>query len=57
MPIFMPFSKGQQFSCLSNVTEKETEKIEKYRDASIEPSSLWKMKCEVIPMINGDWDV
>ena len=36
-----------------NVTSKETEKIEKYKDLSIEISSLWKMKCEVIPIVVG----
>lgn len=36
-----------------NVVMKETEKIEKYKDLSIELSSLWKMKCEVIPIVIG----
>ena len=36
-----------------NVTMKETEKIEKYKDLLIEFSSLWKMKCEVIPIVIG----
>ena len=36
-----------------NVTMKETEKIEKYKDLSVELSSLWKMKCEVIPIVVG----
>ena len=34
-----------------NVTIKESEKIEKYKDLSVELSSLWKMKCEVIPIV------
>ena len=33
-----------------NVTIKETEK---YKDLLVELSSLWKMKCEVIPIIAG----
>ena len=32
-----------------NVTMKETENIEKYKDLSVELSSLWKIKCEVVP--------
>ena len=36
-----------------NVTMKEIEKIEKYKDLSVELSSLWKMKCEVIPIVVG----
>ena len=36
-----------------NVITKETEKIEKYKDLSVELSSLWKMKCEVIPIVVG----
>ena len=36
-----------------NVTMKETEKIEKYKDLLIEISSLWKMKGEVIPIVVG----
>ena len=36
-----------------NVTMKEIEKIEKYKDLSVELSSLWKMKCEVVPIIVG----
>ena len=36
-----------------NVTKKEGEKIEKYKDLSVELSSLWKMKCEVIPLVIG----
>ena len=39
------------FDC--NVTIKETEKIEKYKDLSVELLSLWKMKCEVIPIVVG----
>ena len=36
-----------------NVTIKESEKIEKYKDLSVELSSLWKMKCEIIPIAVG----
>jgi len=36
-----------------HVAQKEKEKIEKYRDLSIELSSLWRMKCEVIPLVVG----
>ena len=36
-----------------NVTIKKSEKIEKYKDLSVEFSSLWKMKCEVIPIVVG----
>ena len=36
-----------------NVTGKEAEKVEKYRDHSIELISLWKRKCEVIPIVVG----
>ena len=36
-----------------NVTMKEIDKIEKYKDLSVELSSLWKMKCEVVPIIVG----
>ena len=32
---------------------KEIEKIEKYKDLSVKLSSLWKMKCEVVPIIVG----
>jgi len=34
-----------------NVAQKEKEKIEKYRDLSVELSSLWRMKCELIIII------
>jgi len=37
----------------SNVSSKETEKIEKYRDLSIELTSLWKMTCNVVPIVVG----
>ena len=36
-----------------NVAQKECEKIEKYKDLSVELSSLWRMKCEVIPLVVG----
>ena len=36
-----------------NVTTKESEKIKKYKDLSVELSSLWKMKCEIIPIVVG----
>ena len=36
-----------------HVAQKEKEKIEKYRDLSIEFSSLWRMKCEVMPLVVG----
>ena len=36
-----------------NITMKETEKIEKHRDLSFKLLLLWKMKCEVIPIISG----
>ena len=36
-----------------NVTSKEAEKVEKYRDLSIELMSLWKRKCEIIPIVVG----
>ena len=36
-----------------NVTSKEAEKIEKYRDLSIELVSLRKMKCKVVPIKVG----
>jgi len=36
-----------------HVTQKEKEKIEKYRDLSIELSSLWRMKCEVTSLVVG----
>ena len=36
-----------------NVTMKENRKTEKYKDLLIELSSLWKMKCEVIPIVIG----
>ena len=39
--------------CDCNVTIKEIEKIEKYKDLSVKLSSLWKMKCEVIPIVVG----
>ena len=35
-----------------NITSKEAEK-EKYRDLSIELMSLWKRKCEIIPIVVG----
>ena len=37
----------------NNVSAKEIEKIEKYKDLSIELMSLWKMKCDVIPLVIG----
>jgi len=37
----------------SNVSSKETEKIEKYRDLAIELTSLWKMTCNVVPIVVG----
>jgi len=37
----------------SNVSTKEMEEIEKYKDLSLELSSLWKMKCEVVPLVIG----
>ena len=36
-----------------NVSAKEIEKIEKHKDLSIELTSLWKMKCEVISLVIG----
>ena len=36
-----------------NVALKEAEKIKEYKDLAIELSSLWKMKCEVIPIVIG----
>ena len=36
-----------------NVTMKESKKIEKYKHLSVELSSLWKMKCEVISIVVG----
>ena len=37
----------------SNVFAKEIEKIDKYKDLSLELTSLWKMKCTVIPLVIG----
>jgi len=37
----------------SNVSMKEREKIEKYKDLSVELSALWKVKCEIIPLVIG----
>jgi len=37
----------------SNVSAKEVEKIEKYKDLSVELTALWNMKCEVIPLVIG----
>ena len=36
-----------------NVTSREAEKFKKYRDLSIELMSLWKRKCEIIPVVVG----
>ena len=37
----------------SNASAKEVEKIDKYKDLSLELTSLWKMKCTVIPLVIG----
>lgn len=37
----------------SNLTNKETEKILKYRDLAIETSRMWGMKTSIIPVIVG----
>ena len=36
-----------------NVTSKEAEKVEMYRDLSIDLMSLWKRKCKIIPIVVG----
>ena len=36
-----------------NIASKGAEKVEKYRDLSIELMSLWKRKCEIIPIVVG----
>ena len=35
----------------SYVSAKEIDKIDKYKDLSLELTSLWKMKCTVIPPV------
>jgi len=40
----------------SNVCAKEIEKIDKYKDLSLEMISLWKMKCTVILLVIGSLD-
>jgi len=37
----------------SNVSSKEAEKIEKYRDLAVELTSSWKMTCDVVPIVVG----
>ena len=36
-----------------SITSKEAEKVEKYRDLSIEFMLLQKRKCEIIPIVVG----
>ena len=36
-----------------NVTEKEAEKILKYKDLTIETQRMWNAKTKVIPVITG----
>jgi len=36
-----------------NVIEKETEKIKKYKDLTIEIQGMWNVKTEVVPVIIG----
>jgi len=35
----------------SNVSSKEAEKVEMYRDLAVELTSLWKMACNVVPIV------
>ena len=37
----------------SNVSSKESEKIDKYRDLAIELTSLWNMTCDMVPIVVG----
>jgi len=37
----------------NNVSMKEKEKIEKYKDLCVELLSLWRVHCKVIPLIIG----
>ena len=37
----------------NNVSTKENEKIEKYKDLCVELLSLWRVHCEVIPLFIG----
>ena len=34
----------------NNVSMKEKEKIDKYKDLCVEPLSLWRVHCEVSPL-------
>jgi len=34
-----------------NVSSKDTEKTDKYRDLAIELTSLWNMMCDVVPIV------
>ena len=37
----------------NNVSMKEKEKIEKYKDSCVGLLSLWRVHCEVIPLVIG----
>ena len=37
----------------NNASMKEKEKIDKYKDLCVEHLSLWRVHCEVIPLVIG----
>jgi len=37
----------------NNVSMKEKEKTDKYKDLCVELLSLWRVRCEVIPLVIG----
>ena len=37
----------------SNISAKEVEKLNKYKDPEIEIAKMWKMKTKTIPVIGG----